>query len=65
MKRTKHAPKTGQFVAVWEHRGLPWAITVKHSPTGMLERNTLKENEWEPLVAPWPRDAIFFTVPLN
>lgn len=64
MKRTKNPPKTGQFVAVWEYNNQPWSITVRYAPGGMQEYNSVA-GEWASLSAIWPRDAVFYTVPLN
>ncbi len=37
IKKVKEMPKSGQFVGVWEHKGVIWSCTYK------WEEDTLKE----------------------
>lgn len=43
---TKHQPRKGQFVALWEYEGKPWSSTFKLED-GFWSRYRQEDDTWE------------------
>lgn len=45
-KECSKMPSEGQFVAMWEHKGVPWSATFKYNEYGGLSIYSSKVDSW-------------------
>ena len=61
----KDVPKEGQFVAIWEHKGQVWSVSLRLCG-GVLQEYRRERDYWLPITVrtyPWEEfnNLIFFT----
>jgi len=47
MREIKNMPKSGQFVMMWAHDGLPWAKSLRYKDGQLQEYNSSDLDVWE------------------